>query len=239
MDERIFSRLLAAQNQSNHTVYDENWKVLRTWIKNPNAIDTMSLSAAEVKYLDKVGTAFLGEGIDGSTPSIVEPINIPLPQGVGVSQRIGNHVQATGIRLAMQVVGAVVQPMSVRVIIMRTPAIGTGMEFPVPIQNILALPADAATHKHYYALAPRVLEQQKSSGQMIYDNTLAISTGDAQASWQTIKTEIELDARVIFKSPDEEAITTNAYVLYILPASEHDNTHCSVRFMTRFLYTDS
>jgi len=234
MADAVFNRLLALQHQTNHTVYDSKWNELRTWLKNPNTVDTMA-GNAEVKYRD-VFESF-DVAITGAVNlSKVIQLNTDIAQGTGVSERIGNHVQATGLRLGILAHSASVLPVVTRVIVLRTPAVGTGTTYPVPVTDVLRVPAGADAVATI--LAPRNLETQKSSGQVLYDNTFVTSNLDSDGVIRQIKTEIELDARVLFKNPDAGAITTNALSVYFL-STGLGGAAANINVLSRFMYTDS
>lgn len=234
MADAVFNRLLALQHQTNHTVYDSKWNELRTWIKNPNTVDTMA-GSAEVKYRD-VFESFDVAITGAANLSKVIQLNTGIAQGTGASERIGNHVQATGLRLGILAHSASALPVITRVIVLRTPAVGTGTTYPVPVTDVLRVPvgADAVAT----ILAPRNLETQKSSGQVLYDNTIVTSNLDSDGVIRQIKTEIELDARVLFKNPDAGAITTNALSVYFL-STGLAGAVANINVLSRFMYTDS
>lgn len=235
MSELIFNRLLALQHQTNHTVYDSKWNELRTWIKNPNTIDTMA-GTAEVKYFD-VNSSFTAQvGAANPNTLYIMPLNQGIAQGTGVSERIGNHVQAAGLRIGILGIADTEVPLITRILVLRTPAIGTGTEHPVPISEVVYTPPGADDKA--LVLAPRRLETQKSSGQVLYDNTVVFSEKDSDGLVRMIKTEIELDARVLFRSATAGSITTNALTLYLVSVGP---THAKATFsiLSRFTYTDS
>jgi len=235
MADAVFSRLLALQHQSNHTVYDSKWNELRTWLKNPNTVDTMA-GNAEIKYYDTQET--FDVAITGATNlSKVIRLNTGIAQGTGVSDRIGHHVQATGLRVGILTYSTgQLTPVITRVIVLRTPAVGTGSTYPVPVTDVLRVPVGASAGA--IVLAPRNLETQKSSGQVLYDNTITTCGLDTDGIVRQIKTEIELDARVLFKNPDADAITTNALSVYFLSTGFPGAT-AQVHLLSRFMYTDS
>lgn len=234
MADAVFNRLLALQHQTNHTVYDSKWNELRTWLKNPNTVDTMA-GNAEVKYRD-VFEAFEVDTTALTNLSKVIQLNTGIAQGTGVSERIGNHVQATGLRLGILAYAGSQIPIVTRVIVLRTPAIGTGTTYPVPVTDVLRVPGGAGAVA--IVLAPRNLETQKSSGQVLYDNTFVTTSQDSDGLVRQIKTEIELDARVLFKNPDAGAITTNALSVYFLSTGLAGGS-CQINLLSRFMYTDS
>lgn len=238
MADAVFNRLLALQHQTNHTVYDAKWNELRTWLKNPNTVDTMA-GNAEVKYKD-VFESFVVNTTAGAVANLskVIQLNTAIAQGTGVSERIGNHIQATGLRLGILAYATSQRAVVTRVIVLRTPAVGTGTAYPVPVTDVLRIPEGAGSAS--IVLAPRNLETQKSSGQVLYDNTFTTSTMDADGVVRQIKTEIELDARVLFKNPDAGAITTNALSVYFLSTGlDGGDATSQVNVLTRFMYTDS
>lgn len=240
MADAIVDRLLAAANQRNKTVYevvDGEWKVLRAWVKDTHTISTMA-AVAEVKYLDKVFFGSLRQPeVVTETGLEVHQLNTPLPQGTGASERIGNHVQMTGVRIGAVFFPVQTSPVLVRMCVLRVPGIGAGTQYPPPLSDVFKVPA--ATPSIASLMAPRTLETQKSSGQLLYDNTFVLSVAEGETALRKFLIEIDLDAKVLFKSNVADAITTNGVVLFIQCAGTQHNHGADYALLSRVTYTDS
>jgi len=234
--DAIVSRLLADQHQKNHTVYTSDWKVLRRWVKSPVSISTMSIGEVEVKYLDVYSTGTLS----GTNALVVKRLNTPLPQGTGVSERIGNHVQVKGVRLGILLYASSNPPSLVRVCVLRTPAIGTGATYPPLYTDIFKSAPDMPGTSPASIVLPRATETQKSTGQLLYDNTVTVSNLDHESSCRKLLVELDLDCKCLFKGPDEDDITTNGLALYLAYTSgPHASMDVHYYVVSRVSYTDS
>jgi len=202
MADAIVDRLLAASLQANNTVYQvvgDEWSVLRSWVKSPHTISTM-VGTAEVKYLDLAAVQTAAQGAEDGFQEYVYPLNTPLPQGTGVSERIGNHVQMTGVRLGIICYPTQAQgPTLMRVFVLRVPGIGTGAQYPPPSTEVFKY-ADNALPGSVKLLAPRRLETLKSSGQLLYDNSFTLNPASDESAMRKFLVEIDLDSKVLFRN---------------------------------------
>lgn len=254
---------LAEQHKRNYSKYDESWKPIQAWVKL--AWDNLSMAginAQELKYYDRkaVITPRLGVELDGYiimglnygyqyVPPLVsggEGNNYTISGadgikvGTGVSERIGNEVTFKKMRVAIMFHMETLVPVSLRCMILRTRAITytAAGSFPLAASYLLAL-NELECDTPLAQLAPRALETQKSSGQVLWEDFIILE-GDTKMQKVTCEIDLDFTSKWFTNNGTNQDITENAFTLYIFPeAPVAFAVEPRIYMFTRMLYTDS
>lgn len=251
------SRRLAEQNKTNYKKFDEAWKPILSWVElgHTEGLTMAGIQNQELKYYDRAGsfTPVIGGGT--ANPIIVGlnygfsdnvPGDAPLSGadgievGTGVSQRIGNEVTFKKLRMGLLYTQGNYEAVTIRCIILRTRGIPNtgGNEFPVPSDKLLALSAIDATTA-LAQVAPRAIETQKSSGQVLWEDFLTLSS-DTKMDKLTCEIDLDFTSKWYTADGTQADITENGFTLYMFPhAAGGGTTNPKFHMFSRMLYTDS